>query len=829
MYRFIERHFPAIAGVLAVIAATSAVVAADTATGAAPGAGSVISIIGDSTVCNYSDASPRRGWGQILPEFLAPGVRVRNEAKGGASTKTFPAERWQRALAAKPAYVLIQFGHNDSHPKEKPEATDAATGFRENLRRYIDEARASGAMPVLVTPPHRRMFRSGRLTTELAAYSEAMHAVASETGTPLVDLYADSGDLFEKLGEEGSAAFTVNDLEHPGRTGRGDRTHFTEAGARELARLVARRLAGIAPELVSKTAIAGDGAGSPPTPEPARTPIAGTGRVLHVSRQTGDTAVAGAASGSVDAPFASIQAALDLAGPGDTVRVHPGIYHEYVTFRRSGTPDHPVTLEGEPGAILDGSRSGPQPWEPAPDIAPGVYRLAVSEPVFTVTLDDKVIVMLRESMTRPGKAPMGEIWEWPRLLANGVGESGWNGGVGALAIYLPEHRQLLLRVRGDKDPRTLALTLSSRDKNDALVKIDNASHCIVRGLEFRRAAAGIRVTNAAAAILENNTIRAVDFGILLHANATAAIVRRNRISWDPYDGANPHARPGATDHWRVHKRGGWLDRYGIEIRENTGGHDIHDNYIHDHWDGISARPFGDRDRNVRVHHNRIDIMCDDGLETAGAQIDTQWHDNIVSRCFVGIRIKAPTTGPLYINRNIFFENREDVRNFGGNVPLKPAAVYIYHNTFASSAAAIVSNKVTGIGVPEYHYFNNLWNSAYWFLNAPAGGSVEPNWKADYNVYTRSGTDPRWSQGEARAHRLGIDKNSLWTELAPGFANARGGDFSLLENSPARGRGADLSSHLQRPLPGCLPGYFKGTAPDAGALSWGEPMPVLPRP
>ncbi|MDR1279760.1 MAG: GDSL-type esterase/lipase family protein [Opitutaceae bacterium] len=803
---------PVITGLLTMIPATQ-VKAASSAVScnytSNTGGTALIAIVGDSTVCNYAATSPRRGWGQLLPEFLAPGVRVKNEARGGASTKTFPSERWQRALADKPGYILIQFGHNDSHPKDKPESTDAATDFRDNLRRYIREARAAGAIPVLVTPPRRRMFRSGKLTEELTPWADAVRAVASETGASLIDLHQDSGELFGQLGEEGSTAFTLNNIEHPGRTGRGDRTHFTETGARELARLVARRLAAIAPVLID----------APPPPPAAP-------RTLHVSKiKTHATG----ATGSTDAPFAGIQAALDQANPGDTVRVHSGVYHEYVTFRRSGSAAHPVTLEGESGAILDGSRPGPHHWQPAPDIAPGVYRLPVSRPVFTVTLDGKIIVMLRESMTRPGHAPMGETWEWPRLFANGVGDSGWQGGVGALALCLPEQKQLLLRVRGDLDPDTLKLTLSSLHKNDALVKINATGHCVVRGLQLRNTAAGIRVTNADSTLIEQNTIGPADFGVLLHEGATNAVVRHNNIFWNPYDGADPHNKPGATDHWRVHKRGGWLDRYGVEIRENTGGHDIHDNFIHDHWDGISARPFGDKDRAVRVHHNRIDTLCDDGLETAGAQIDTHWHDNIVSHCFVGVRIKAPTTGPLCIYRNIFFGNREDVRNFGGNVPQKPAAVYIYHNTFASPAAAIVSNKVTGIGVPEYHYFNNLWHCAYWFLNAPAGGSVAPNWKGDYNVYARSGADPRWPQGEARAHRLGIDKNSLWTEAAPGFANAGGGDFSLLENSPARGRGADLSSHLQRPLPGCPSGYFKGAAPDAGALSLGESMPVFPRP
>ena len=45
--------------------------------------------------------------------------------------------RWAKALAEKPQFVLIQFGHNDSHAKDHPEATDAATDYRDYLRRAI--------------------------------------------------------------------------------------------------------------------------------------------------------------------------------------------------------------------------------------------------------------------------------------------------------------------------------------------------------------------------------------------------------------------------------------------------------------------------------------------------------------------------------------------------------------------------------------------------------------------------------------------------------------------------------------------------------------------
>ena len=205
-----------------------------------------IAIIGDSTVCEYPSSSLLRGWGQMLRELTAPGVLYLNEAQGGKSSKSFPVDRWQKILAAKPDFVLIQFGHNDAHGAGQPESTDAATDYKDNLRRYVNEARAASITPVLVTPPHRRQFASGHVTTELAAYAEAMKAVAEELKVPLIDLYGQTGKWLDSLGEEGSASVTVNRGPNPAAD---DRSHFTKDGAAALAKFVAESFPAIDPRL----------------------------------------------------------------------------------------------------------------------------------------------------------------------------------------------------------------------------------------------------------------------------------------------------------------------------------------------------------------------------------------------------------------------------------------------------------------------------------------------------------------------------------------------------------------------------------------------------
>ncbi len=202
-----------------------------------------IVLAGDSTVCDYPADGPDRGWGQFVGERFPPGsVEVINLAKRGRSTKTFIKEGlWAKALAAQPDYVFVQFGHNDSHAPDKPEATDAATEYRELLRRYVDEARAVGAVPILVTPMVRRTFQpDGKLDDNLAPYAEAMKAVAAEKNAALVDLHAASWALVEPLGPAAAQQFANKET---------DRTHFNEKVARAMADLVFRALPAAEPRL----------------------------------------------------------------------------------------------------------------------------------------------------------------------------------------------------------------------------------------------------------------------------------------------------------------------------------------------------------------------------------------------------------------------------------------------------------------------------------------------------------------------------------------------------------------------------------------------------
>jgi lysophospholipase L1-like esterase len=201
-----------------------------------------IALAGDSTVTDQA------GWGKAFAELLGPQAACTNFAAGGRSSKSFRSEgRWQKVLEAKPDYVFIQFGHNDQPGKGPARETDPATTFREFLRQYVDEARAAGAKPILVTSLCRRIFiADGKINRQQQPYADAVKAVAAEKQVPLVDLYALSIEVAERLGPEKSKSFGPP---HPERAGMFDGTHLSADGAKQIAPLIAKAAVAAVPEL----------------------------------------------------------------------------------------------------------------------------------------------------------------------------------------------------------------------------------------------------------------------------------------------------------------------------------------------------------------------------------------------------------------------------------------------------------------------------------------------------------------------------------------------------------------------------------------------------
>jgi pectinesterase len=202
-----------------------------------------IVLVGDSTVTDSA------GWGLGFKQFLTDGAECINTSRGGRSSQSFMTEgRWTNALALKGDYYLVQFGHNNE-PGKPGRSTDMPT-FVANMRQYVDDARAIGAIPILVTPLTRRQWdkeHPGKIKSSLAPYAEEVRKIAVEKKVALVDLQARSIELCESLGPEKCLEFS------PTKTVDGkqayDGTHLKGSGYVLFARLVVDELRKNVPKL----------------------------------------------------------------------------------------------------------------------------------------------------------------------------------------------------------------------------------------------------------------------------------------------------------------------------------------------------------------------------------------------------------------------------------------------------------------------------------------------------------------------------------------------------------------------------------------------------
>lgn len=205
-----------------------------------------IYLAGDSTMApKLAEKRPETGWGEKLEAHCKSGtIKVENRAMNGRSTKTFISEgRWQKIIddLKKGDFVFIQFGHNDSS-KDKGERYTPPEDYRKNLIKFVDEVRAKGGTPVLLTPVMRRRFdKNGKFYDTHGEYPGIVRTVALEYKAALIDMHKTSEALIVKYGVENSRKLFLQlkpgeNANYP--NGIDDNTHFSPLGAEEMARLV---------------------------------------------------------------------------------------------------------------------------------------------------------------------------------------------------------------------------------------------------------------------------------------------------------------------------------------------------------------------------------------------------------------------------------------------------------------------------------------------------------------------------------------------------------------------------------------------------------------
>lgn len=242
-------------------------------------------LIGDSTVTDYSvlpnyttEYYPMAGWGEKLQTFLrrdslnkvpflnADSVDVENYAVAGQSSKNFWKDwRWKYILSVlKPSdFVFIQFGHNDELDCSVfPERCVPLDSFKTYLRWYIDSIQKRNAIPVLITPMVRNLWKNGAVYSDHGNYPDAMKQIGAEKNVRVIDLTQRSIELFNRRGQN----YVTNNYfmifnagtypnfkvtqQYPNGSPSSDSTHFRTEGAIEMARLIYNELKSFSSSIV---------------------------------------------------------------------------------------------------------------------------------------------------------------------------------------------------------------------------------------------------------------------------------------------------------------------------------------------------------------------------------------------------------------------------------------------------------------------------------------------------------------------------------------------------------------------------------------------------
>ncbi|KAG7451189.1 SGNH hydrolase [Guyanagaster necrorhizus] len=201
-------------------------------------------LIGDSTTANGTTPNSG-GWGNgfcgstntSTPSSLQLGTSCINIAHDGATIGIFVADGfWNISVAAiegevakgQRTFVTIQFGHNDMKIAD-PESMGT------NLTIMVQEIRALGAEPILVTSLTRRTFNdNGTIADTLQPWADETILIAEQQGTHLLDLHEASIEYCEAIGPD--AAHRLNRLPD-------DNTHLNVNGTIVFGRMVADLMA----------------------------------------------------------------------------------------------------------------------------------------------------------------------------------------------------------------------------------------------------------------------------------------------------------------------------------------------------------------------------------------------------------------------------------------------------------------------------------------------------------------------------------------------------------------------------------------------------------
>lgn len=496
---------------------------------------------------------------------------------------------------------------------------------------------------------------------------------------------------------------------------------------------------------------------------------------------------------SLAAPCA-LGTALSAAQPGASIQLRGGSYAVGdLTLPRSGTAGAPIVIRSYSGesAIFDGADPAAFTWAAQ---GGGVY-------LATVNIGDTHLV----SANNQRLYPYGSLSD---LQSLSWGVPGFY--VSGTSVYV--------RLASDANPNSQTMRVSRF--NSAFTVDDNYIDFV--NLTFQNYGQGqyakaLYLNNASDILIQGSTFFNNDLGIGLKRDSGRNLIQDNTFS--------------DTDFmwpWDAVKDGSNLETGGVGFYSPTTGRGnvIRRNTFHDYFDGATTCPEdnGTETNETDFYDNEIYNTGDDALSSDGSCSNVRIWGNVMHNVLVGISFAPIYEGPIYAIRNVIYNLDAGNNNYSG-ISFKfnsgydqSGRMYLFHNT---ADAVRPNNPGFALKSPGTWQMivtrNNTWTgTGYAIENANTSQPLD----FDYDNLWTSGPEIAWwggtHYGTMAAFRSGTGLETHGVSVAPGFAGAAGGDYTLGPTSNLIDKGVAI--------PGINDGYT-GSAPDLGAYEFTPALSV----
>lgn len=476
-----------------------------------------------------------------------------------------------------------------------------------------------------------------------------------------------------------------------------------------------------------------------------------------------------------EAAFVTIQRAVDVANPGDTILVAPGIYHERITIKAGGRADAPLTIKAIDGGMYKTVITGA-----VPEVRNGAVTWIQDEEnvdVYWIPFDYRPVRVLVD------RVDLLAYQRVEHLLSQAYVEDDYPANRGGFA-WDPSTHRLYIRlddeIHGDIDPNRGTVAVApptaggrwgsdpNREDNFLIsLRFQGSAHVIIDGFTFETPGLSAVYTEADDLVVRNGWFFGCRYGVMGSNDASThrvtvehcfytqypafsdivAIVRQKEgwpkrkdgsksliMHWQRKGGVPPVTRGVGSDH---SYETGLVRRMGVDWT-------VRANWLWEVFEGFSSGSVA-LSRDSRIIHNRIERVCDNAAETEEHAFNLTIAYNLIIDAFEAISWQPlngfPFPGPIYVHDNVIIQTPEctelwkrfgnnggvfkigakDERNWkiGGkgmtpeNITSAPGGFWVTHNTVVSRQGRMF----TALNPPDrlyenFYFLNNLIETRY---------------------------------------------------------------------------------------------------------------------